>query len=392
MKRLLKYTVILLALLTIAVAAVDIYVTRSVEEQLYDDVQTIGHHKVGLLLGTSKYVAGGRVNLYYKYRIEAAARLYKAGKIDFILVSGDNRKLNYNEPETMKKDLIAAGIPENRVFLDYAGFRTLDSIVRSRAVFDADDIVVISQRFHNERALFIANSKGIKAKAFNAQDPPQRLQVKVLLREKLARVKMLLDLLFNKQPKFYGDKIVIEDTLSEQYVMENTLFTSGPTSDSLFCNENLIIPTDCGIGKLYITTNGDALYNIFCVGDDSTKYYLGRYSMTDSNLVCTFHQTYTFYSGCGECPPEIADTPHFNTGALAETSLKYTLRRTSCQKYPYAMPVSAEELQKQHEEPKGDVIYTADVFGPTPDSTAFMADIRRITRFAKFHSSSYSKP
>src|SRR5690606_36722437 len=120
MKRLLKYTLILLVLLTIAVAGVDIYVTRSVEEQLYDDVQTIGHHKVGLLLGTSKYVAGGRVNLYYKYRIEAAARLYKAGKIDFILVSGDNRKLNYNEPETMKKDLIAAGILETRVFLDYA--------------------------------------------------------------------------------------------------------------------------------------------------------------------------------------------------------------------------------------------------------------------------------
>ncbi len=212
MKRLLKYTLILLALLVIFVVSVDMYVTYSVKKQVYNDIKTIGKRKVGLLLGTSKYVAGGRVNLYYKYRIEAALALYKAGKIDFILVSGDNRKQNYNEPWTMKKDLEAAGIPAGRIILDYAGFRTLDSIVRSGAVFDAGSIIIISQRFHNERALFIANSKGIKGIAYNAQDPPRQLQVKVMIREKLARVKMLLDLLFNKQPRFYGDKVLIEDT------------------------------------------------------------------------------------------------------------------------------------------------------------------------------------
>lgn len=225
MKRLLKYTLILLALLVIFVVSVDMYVTYSVKQQVYEDIQTIGHRKVGLLLGTSKYVAGGRVNLYYKYRIEAAVALYNAGKIDFILVSGDNRRENYNEPWTMKKDLEATGIPPGRIILDYAGFRTLDSIVRSDAVFDAGSIMVISQQFHNERALFIANRKGINAIAYNAQDPPQRLQIKVMIREKLARVKMLLDLVFNKQPKFYGDKVVIEDT------------TTAPVQDTLMVTE-----------------------------------------------------------------------------------------------------------------------------------------------------------
>lgn len=212
MKRVLKYSLFAVAVLLVFVLVADSYISYAVRKQLYDNVQNIGHNRVGLVLGTSKYAARGRVNLYYKYRIEAAVALFKAGKIDFILVSGDNRKLNYNEPETMKKDLVAAGVPEGRIYMDYAGFRTLDSIVRSDAVFDAGSITIISQRFHNERALYIANNKNINAIAYNAQDPPQRLQAKVLMREKLARVKMLLDLLLNKQPRFYGDKIEIKDT------------------------------------------------------------------------------------------------------------------------------------------------------------------------------------
>lgn len=212
MKRLVKYTILIVSLLVFTILCIDAYVSYTVRQQLYSNIQQVGHSRVGLLLGTSKYVSRGNINLYYKYRIEAAVALFEAGKIDFVLVSGDNRKLNYNEPETMKKDLIAAGIPEGRIFLDYAGFRTLDSIVRSAAVFDSKDITVISQQFHNERALFIANNKGLNAIGYNAQDPPVNARVKVLVREKLARVKMVLDLLFNKQPRFYGDKIEVKDT------------------------------------------------------------------------------------------------------------------------------------------------------------------------------------
>lgn len=194
----------------ILIIATDIIVSRSVKDQLYSSASSTPHKKVGLLLGTSKYVKKGWVNLYYKYRIEAAVKLYKAGKIEYILVSGDNSTKQYDEPNTMKKDLIARGIPEERIFLDYAGFRTLDSIMRCYIVFGEDDFIVISQAFHNERALYIANRKGMNAIAFNAQGVPRSYSVKVQLRERLARVKMLFDLIAGTQPKFYGPKVFIQ--------------------------------------------------------------------------------------------------------------------------------------------------------------------------------------
>jgi SanA protein len=188
---------------------VDQWVRYSTRAQMYDEVAAIPHRKVGLLLGTSKFSGNGWINRYYQYRIDAAVALFRSGKIDFILVSGDNGKTYYNEPETMQADLVAAGIPADRVALDYAGFRTLDSILRCRDVFGEDNITIISQPFHNARALFICNSKHIHAIAFNARDVAGRSGVKVMLREKLARVKMLIDLATGKEPKFYGPRITI---------------------------------------------------------------------------------------------------------------------------------------------------------------------------------------
>lgn len=193
----------------LSIFIIDRWVWRSTQAQIYSNLQSVPHRKVGLLLGTTKYVGRGWVNFYYAYRIEAAAALFKAGKIDYILVSGDNRKANYNEPETMQADLLKAGIPADRIVLDYAGFRTLDSIVRCREVFGADEITIISQPFHNARALFIANRKGLRAIAFNAKDVAAGKGLKVQVREKLARVKMMLDLVFGKEPRFYGPRISI---------------------------------------------------------------------------------------------------------------------------------------------------------------------------------------
>ncbi len=162
------------------------------------------------MLGTIKILPNGRLNLYYKYRIEAAAELFKAGKVDFILVSGDNSRKDYDEPTTIKNDLITNGIPASKIFLDYAGFRTLDSVVRCKEIFGQKNITVISQPFHNERAVFIARKKGINAIGFNAKDVNARYGYKVQLRAKLARVKMMLDLVFGKKPKYLGEEIVIE--------------------------------------------------------------------------------------------------------------------------------------------------------------------------------------
>lgn len=178
--------------------------------KLYNDVSSIPENKVGLVLGTSKYIKNSNINGYYQYRINAAAELYHAGKVEFILVSGDNRHRSYNEPQTFKNDLVKKGIPEEKIFLDYAGFRTLDSMVRAKEVFGQENITVISQQFHNERAIYLAEKRGLNAIGFNAKDVNLRSGIKVKTREYLARVKVFADLLFSKQPHFLGEQIEIK--------------------------------------------------------------------------------------------------------------------------------------------------------------------------------------
>ncbi|MFZ9032198.1 MAG: SanA/YdcF family protein [Robiginitalea sp.] len=182
----------------------------STANRIYREVEDIPHNKVGLVLGTARHQVGGGINPYYQSRIDATIALYKAGKISYVLVSGDNGSVYYNEPNTIKKDLIEAGIPENRIYLDYAGFRTLDSMIRARIVFGLDSVTVISQEFHTERALFIASKKDLYAIGYSARDVEGSRGLKVHLREYFARVKVFLDLIFNTQPRFYGKRIEIE--------------------------------------------------------------------------------------------------------------------------------------------------------------------------------------
>ncbi len=185
-------------------------VVNNAEEKLYTSVRDIPKNKAGLLLGTVKYLSNGRVNLYYQFRVKAAVELYKSGKIDFIIISGDNGSKGYDEPTDFKNDLIKSGIPENKIFLDYAGFRTLDSVVRAKEIFGQNSITIISQQFHNERTIYLAEHFGIKAIGFNARGISGKYGIKVQLREYLARVKVFVDILFNVQPKFLGKPIEIK--------------------------------------------------------------------------------------------------------------------------------------------------------------------------------------
>jgi SanA protein len=205
-----KYIFVCLSFaLLAAIWAINYIVVRDTHSQLYSDISSIPKNKVGLLLGTAKYNDKSRdiVNSYYRNRIDAAAALYMAGKIDYIIVSGDNSPY-YNEPAQMRQDLIAKGVPARRIFMDNSGFRTLDSILRCRDIFGQDHFTIISQKFHNERALYIANHKRVTAVAYNAEDGDAGVVTD--LREKLARVKMMLDLLFNKQATLYGESVKIE--------------------------------------------------------------------------------------------------------------------------------------------------------------------------------------
>ena len=184
-------------------------VAKSAEGKLYDEASALPPHKVGLLLGTAKYVQGGRINLYYQYRIQAAWELLQAGKVQYLVISGDNSRPDYNEPEMMKQDLLALGADEKHLFLDYAGFRTFDSVLRLRDVFGQQEAVVISQAFHNERALYIASREGMALVGYNAQDVGRRAGRKVQMRERLARVKVFWDYLSNTRPKYLGEAVVI---------------------------------------------------------------------------------------------------------------------------------------------------------------------------------------
>ena len=212
-KRLKRFLLLLLGFFVItiiSVLSIDYYISTQTSEKIYTQVNKIPQHKVGLLLGTSKYLSSGHINLYYKYRIEAATKLYRSGKIKFILISGDNGSKSYNEPELMKQDLVKNNIPEANIFLDYAGFRTLDSVLRAQKIFGQNTFTVISQEFHNERALYLAHHFNIEAIAYNAKDVKLNYGFKTQLREKLARCKMMLDLLFKVEPKYLGDPIKIE--------------------------------------------------------------------------------------------------------------------------------------------------------------------------------------
>jgi len=184
-------------------------INSSAEGKTFARIEEVPKNKVGLVLGTSKKLVTGQPNLYYSYRIKATIALFKAKKIEFVLVSGDNGTQYYNEPTTIKKDLVAGGIPEEKIFLDYAGFRTLDSMVRAKEVFGLEKVTVISQKFHNQRAIYLAERKGLTAVGFNAKDVTGNSGLKVHFREYLARVKVFIDLVFNTQPKFYGERVEI---------------------------------------------------------------------------------------------------------------------------------------------------------------------------------------
>ena len=175
----------------------------------YDSIEKIPHNHCGLVLGTSKYLSNGHENLYYLNRIKAAVDLFNNKKIDYIIVSGDNRYKNYNEPVKMYNSLVAAGIPKNKIILDYAGFRTLDSVIRGKEVFGQNEFTIISQPFHNQRAIYIARKRGINAIAFDAEDVSDTQSIEVRIREIGARVLLEFDLLSARQPHFLGEKVNI---------------------------------------------------------------------------------------------------------------------------------------------------------------------------------------
>jgi SanA protein len=209
-KKIIKIAATVFIFVLIVIILCNILVSSSTKNSVYDNSKNIPYNEVGLLLGTSKFLKNGRINEYWKNRIDATVELYKLKKIKFVIISGDNGKSTYDEPTDMKKELVKLGIPASVIFLDYAGFRTFDSMIRAQKIFSQQSFTVISQRFHNERAIYIGQHYGIEAIGYNAKDVSANKGFKTNLREIFARVKLFIDFAIDKQPKFLGEKVEIK--------------------------------------------------------------------------------------------------------------------------------------------------------------------------------------
>ena len=191
--------------LALLAAACDAWVHFSTRGAVFDDGEATPMHDVALALGTSRRVRAGRPNLYFRTRMEAAARLYQAGKIRHIIVSGSNPSTSYDEATDMLKALVDLGVPREAVTRDYAGFRALDSVVRCKEVFGQDSVIIVSQAAHNRRAIFLARRYGLDAVGYNAEDYRRFGISRQRIREAFARCKAVLDLyVLGTEPKFLG--------------------------------------------------------------------------------------------------------------------------------------------------------------------------------------------
>ncbi|GAB1445282.1 ElyC/SanA/YdcF family protein [Flammeovirgaceae bacterium] len=189
----------------------NIWIVNSTSERIYSQYDSLTNHSVALVLGTSRLLVTGAPNPFFDNRIETAAQLFRNGKVKHIIVSGDNRTRYYNEPLEMKRALVKLGIPPSVITLDYAGLRTLDSVVRSKEIFGQEEITIVTQTFHCYRALFISNFYGIDAVAYVANEPNLEMTEKVHWREYLARAKAILDLyVLRTTPRHLGQKEPIQ--------------------------------------------------------------------------------------------------------------------------------------------------------------------------------------
>lgn len=198
----------LVALLALALAFAvfcNLWIVSATHARIYDRIEDLPVNEVALVLGTSPWTRSGDRSDHYRTRIEAATALYQSGKVKHILASGANPDETYNEPRKMYQALVAAGVPGEAITMDFAGFRTLDSVVRAKQIFGLESVTIISQRFHNYRALFIADRVELAAVAYAAQRMPIQKSLRVQGREFMARIRAVLDIyLLRTPPRFLG--------------------------------------------------------------------------------------------------------------------------------------------------------------------------------------------
>ncbi|MEH6659688.1 SanA/YdcF family protein [Leeuwenhoekiella marinoflava] len=206
--RILRYLFLAALLVLILTSYLSYHIKSETEQYIYDDINKIPKTYTALVLGASVR-SNGELSTMLRDRVESALLLYHNGKISRFLVSGDNRTTNYNEPVAMKKYLQERGVPEEDIFMDFAGFDTYDSVYRASYIFEVDNAIVVSQRFHLPRAVYIARSMGLNFYGYNGDRREYELESRNRFREIAANVKAWLELSIDKEPHFKGDKIPI---------------------------------------------------------------------------------------------------------------------------------------------------------------------------------------
>jgi len=213
LRRAVVVTALVICLIVVGIILCNLWICGSTQHDVYEKAENVPKHKVALVLGTSKLFGPNTPNPHFANRVKAAAALLAADKVEHILVSGDNRTDYYNEPRDLRESLIELGVPPDRITCDFAGLRTLDSVIRAKEVFGQNEFVIVSDDFHVNRALFIAKARGIDAIGLQSEPVPFRQSQKSRSREWFARVKAILDLhILGTEPRHYGDPVVIGET------------------------------------------------------------------------------------------------------------------------------------------------------------------------------------
>lgn len=283
--------------------------------KIYTKIEDIPASDIGLLLGTPPQTRyGGMSNSFFNYRIDAAEALYKAGKIGYLLISGDDNSLNgLNEVQCMKDSLIIRGIPASVIFLDGKGLRTFDSVVRTNTLFGVKSFTVISQKFHNERAIYLAEHLNLdieKVQAFNAKSPTSKLSLLTYLREYLARVKMFMDIFLKDEIEVLDEKIDLNEVIHNYEF--NEFMHSINTVDAH--NEK-----DTIIGN-FTGTSIDTLYVDKVVGHNDEKYKLTEFFLRSTNIKIPSIELY----GYADVPPKLVNEGDLDGNGTSEVGYLHT--------------------------------------------------------------------
>ena len=283
--------------------------------KIYTKIEDIPASDIGLLLGTPPQTRyGGMSNSFFNYRIDAAEALYKAGKIGYLLISGDDNSLNgLNEVQCMKDSLIIRGIPASVIFLDGKGLRTFDSVIRTSTLFGVKSFTVISQKFHNERAIYLAEHLNLdieKVQAFNAKSPTSKLSLLTYLREYLARVKMFMDIFLKDEIEVLDEKIDLNEVIHNYEF--NEFMHSINTVDAH--NEK-----DTIIGN-FTGTSIDTLYVDKVVGHNDKKYKLTEFFLRSTNIKIPSIELY----GYADVPPKLVNEGDLDGNGTSEVGYLHT--------------------------------------------------------------------